>query len=84
MYEDGKIREIRTVENTAQFARAMIDVGESFGLSVFNSEHELQQAAALRDGGLTSLYEDGKCDQITAIKMIYQPLRRTSLERVRI
>jgi hypothetical protein len=60
LYEDGKICEIREADRTAQFAKAVIDVGESFGLPFCNSEHELQKAAALRDGGLSSLYEDGK------------------------
>jgi hypothetical protein len=59
-YKDDAVYEIRKADRTAQFAKAALDLGESFKLPVCNCEHELQKAASLRDGGLSSLYEDGK------------------------
>lgn len=61
-HENDEIYEIRKADRTAQYANAAIDVGESFGLPTCNSEYELNKAAALRDGELCSLYEDGKCE----------------------
>jgi hypothetical protein len=49
-YEDGQTCDTREPGRTAQFAQAMIDVGESFGLSVCNSELELLKVVEPHDG----------------------------------
>ena len=72
-YKNDGICEIRKADRTAQYANAAIDVGESFRLPICNSEHELNNAAALRDGGLCSLYEDGKCETQTNARRYFVP-----------
>jgi hypothetical protein len=73
-YKNDEICEIRKADRTAQYANAAIDVGESFGLPICNSEHELNKAAALRDGGLCSLFEDGKRETQTIARRIFVPI----------
>jgi len=51
---------IRKPDRNPQFVQALIEVGESFRLSVCNSKDELLKAAESRDDGLSCLYEDGE------------------------